>query len=447
MHSQNVTVIITASEVNNKHGTGIYLKRIFNDDSDIISIRSSSDYGGEQTFGYQSFRFNHHNETSPQLLLQKLGNVTVRRILCIPYTADDVRTALELKNHYQAPLCTYLMDDQNIFADGISDDLMQLLLQASELRLAISAEMRDFYGTKFNSQLTFIPPLIDPQLCQPNALNPELAGNKYFKDQIGVLIGNIWGKQAFRELFQTVGKTQQEVHWYGQGNVEALIRFSYGIDFRKVKNIKLFGFLPTEEELISKLRQYPFAIVATGKLDLEDDRPEISQLSFPSRIPFILATSQTPIIVLGNPRTAAARFITRFNLGRVCAYESRELEETILEICQPEVQAELRQNALSLSSAFDVSGFETWLWNSLAAQRPLPSPYDVFLDDNHFEELAPSLFIYAQTNINQGLNLDEVILDTPTLKLLRWIWLWTALKIKVKTRQLWRLLTLQKPKA
>ncbi len=443
MNSQQATVTITASEVNDKHGTGIYLKRIFKDDRNIISIRSSDDYAGEQSFGYLSFRFNHHQSKASELI-KKLGGVTVSRILCVPYTADDVLTAIVLKNHFQAQLCTYLMDDQNIFAAGISDQLMANLLKISELRLTISPEMRDLYSKKYGISLTFMPPLVAPELYQQPSLENQQLQRQNTQAEIGVLIGNIWGKQAFRLLYQTVAQTNHEIHWYGQGNAEALVRVSYGTNTRKVTNIKTFGFLPTEEDLITTLSQYPFAIIATGNLDAGDDRPEISQLSIPSRIPFIVATTQTPLIVLGSPRTAAARFVTRFGLGLVCPYDVDQFNQAVAQICQPEVQKEIRQNAMNIAPAFDVSGFADWLWQSLEAGQPLKSRYDIFADQSHFEELLPSLFYYARANITEELNLDEKILDTPTLKLLRWLWLWTSLKVKVKTLQIWRLVTLQK---
>ena len=56
----------------------------------------------------------------------------VSRVLCVPYTADDLVSALALKEMFNAPLCTYLMDDNNIGSQGISDELMREALEKSK---------------------------------------------------------------------------------------------------------------------------------------------------------------------------------------------------------------------------------------------------------------------------------------------------------------------------
>jgi len=101
---------------------------------------------------------------------------TVRRILCVPYYPDDVKTAIAAKEIYDAPMCTFLMDDQNIFARGIDDVLMKSLLEKSALRLAISPELRDAYQAKYMLPFWYMPPvvpdaLIPSQLVLPNGVD------------------------------------------------------------------------------------------------------------------------------------------------------------------------------------------------------------------------------------------------------------------------------------
>ena len=44
-------VVITACEVTSAHGTGTLLLRIFHDDAEIVSVRTSNFYEGRQSFG------------------------------------------------------------------------------------------------------------------------------------------------------------------------------------------------------------------------------------------------------------------------------------------------------------------------------------------------------------------------------------------------------------
>ncbi|MDS3859437.1 hypothetical protein RIF25_01320 [Thermosynechococcaceae cyanobacterium BACA0444] len=396
-------VIITGSEVNHRHGTGIFLKRIFQDDSQIISIRSSDGYNGEQDFGHVHFCYKHNQNN----LLTYFEGVQVRRILCIPYSSDDVLTALELKRVFQAPLCTYVMDDQNILAAGISDKLMHDLLTLSELRLAISQEMRDMYSTKYQVPFTFVPPLVESKLFGGSL---EILNTSQAQNRIGILIGNIWSQKAFQLLYSTLESSKQQIHWYGQASLEA---FAYASENNNLDDskIQLFGFLPTEQDLVQNMRQYPYAIIPSGTLNRQDDRPEISQFSLPSRIPFIIATSHTPIIVLGSKRSAAARFVTRFNVGVVCEYQYSTFTEAVHYICQPHIQRIMRQNAANISSCFRVEGFSEWLWKSLELRQPWDTTFENLSDHPDIEALMPTLFFYAkqafESDIYQGL-LDQV---------------------------------------
>ena len=72
---------------------------------------------------------------------------------------------------------------------------------------------------------------------------------------------------------------------------------------------------------LTGLRQTPFVVLPSGTLDGFDDRRFIAQLSFPSRIPYILATSHSPILVLGSPATAAAHVVRRLGIGLSALYD------------------------------------------------------------------------------------------------------------------------------
>jgi hypothetical protein len=189
------------------------------------------------------------------------------------------------------------MDDQNVLAGGIPDDWMRELLAKSDMRLAISPQMRAAYEQKFQLRFWFVPPLADEQWIPPSLCPLPVDAPR----GEGVMIGNVWSERWLNLLRDTVRGSGVTLQWYCNGNAawrEELLRDSI------VQRDRL-----PDDELVARLRQSWFAVVPTGTMDAQDDRRFLSQLSLPSRIIHLLATSHVPIIVLGSRQTTAARFV------------------------------------------------------------------------------------------------------------------------------------------
>ena len=208
-------VIVTPNEVNERHGTGVILKRIFGFSPNILSIRSSSHYD-EHSFGAASLCLSHKGLTRPEsfrLILDALNKCKVRRILCVPYFPDDLITAIAIKELFGVPLCTYVMDDSNIFASRIPDDLMREALGKSSLRLAISPEMRDEYEKKFGLRFWLLPPVVTQDAVRRE--NQAASGGSDAATGVGLLVGSIWSPKWFEWFRKAVKEAGLKIHWYG----------------------------------------------------------------------------------------------------------------------------------------------------------------------------------------------------------------------------------------
>src|SRR5207244_3789913 len=97
----------------------------------------------------------------------------------------------------------------------------------------------------------------------------------------------------------------------------------------------------SEEVLAHQLRRFPFAIVPTGTLEENDDAAWASSLSLPGRILFVLATSNTPIILLGSSKTPAAKLIEAFRIEIRCDYTAESFLSAVHHVIDPECQAEM----------------------------------------------------------------------------------------------------------
>ncbi len=376
---QNADAIVAHIEINDHHGVGVLLLRLFGETPNLISIRSKDFYGGRQDFGAWNACISHQKSSRDSVMwnvLEALGGTTVRRILSVPYFSDDALNAIALKEMFGAPLCTFLMDDQNLFSDGISDAVMGELLRKSSLRLAISPEMCTAYEAKYGCKVWFMPPVAPTRLI-PRQLN-ELSQQE-LRERQPIILGNIWGQQWLELLRATVRGTGITIRWYNNGEFRWL---SCSKD-----DLVRDGIVPQEgppdpdEALVEILRRAPFVILPSGTLEEGDDRRFIAQLSFPSRIPYILATSHAPILVLGNVETAAARIVTRLGIGAVASYRRQEFLEAAERITRLDVNVVMRRAAFLLSLRFADLGAAEWIWQSLERGEPVDGRYEEMMPD------------------------------------------------------------------
>ena len=362
---RDADVIVTVNEVTDRHGTGVILNRIFGACPNILSIRSTNLYG-EHKLGVGQLCFGHEGLSRAESfsrVLYALNGCTVQRVLCVPYQPDELITAIVLKELFGIPLCLFVMDDNNIYSRGIPDELMREALEKSSLRLAISPELRDAYEQKYNLKFWLVPPVVDDRVVRRS---PQVPNGNQLKQRIGILVGSLWSRVWLEQLRRAVSEAGLEVHWYGNSKA-----WSSKVSARELlaDGIVDCGFLP-EAELTEKLKEYPYAIVPSGMLDETDDRPEIARLSLPTRLPYLVAGAHLPVIALGSPVTAAARFLERFQVGKTVPYEGAKLRQTVEELCRQEEQLALRTSAAHYAPLFTAKGLDGWIWQALRDGEP-----------------------------------------------------------------------------
>jgi hypothetical protein len=367
--------IVIHIEVCGRHGVGRHVQMMFDGEPNILSIRSANLYGGQQEFGDLALCISHEDKSRDAVfcrVLNAVGETTVKRIFCMPYNADDARTAIALKEIFGVPLCTYVVDDQNVCADGIPDHLMRELLAKSRLRFAISPEMSTVYGLKYGCRMWYMPAPAPVGLVPSRLVVPPPGADA----RHGIIIGNIWGARWVELLRNTVRDSGVTLTWYCNGEFRWL---PCGKQDLIADSIMPRDPLP-EDALIQTLRTARFAVVPSGVLDESDDRRFIAQLSLPSRIPYMMAVSHIPILVLGSRDTGAAHFVEQFGIGVVAGYERKAFVEAVDYITRPEVNLEMRRKALALAGRFTDVGVAEWIWQSLARGEPT---------DRRYEDLMP----------------------------------------------------------
>jgi hypothetical protein len=372
---RDADAIITHVEVSDRHGIGKLVQMMFLDEPNILSIRSANYYDGKHELGDVAVCIAHENTARDAVLsrvLDMLGPNTVRRVVCVPYFADDLRNSVAVKDLFGAPLCTYIMDDQNVCTNAVPDELMREALQKSALRLAISPEMASVYEAKYGYKMCYLPPLAPARLIPSRLIVPPSSANRLN----GVVIGNIWGQRWVNLLRQTVRDSGVTLDWYCNGEFRWL---PCGKDTLIEDSI-----IPRDplkdDPLVRMLRKSWFTVLPTGLLDEADDRRFIAQLSLPSRVPYMMATSHIPVLVMGNKDTAVAHFVEQFGIGMICGYDRDAFVDAVERITRPDVNLEMRRNALAVAGRFSDAGAAEWIWRSLARGDAI---------DARFEDLAP----------------------------------------------------------
>jgi FkbM family methyltransferase len=368
------TVVVTPNEVNRCHGTGILVKRLLGDVPAVVSIRSTDTYTGGQEFGCSQHKLPTMGLSRAQIfgyVSRLLHDAQVERVVCVPFFPDELLVALAVKEIFGVPLCLYIMDDQNLCGQSIPDDLLAEVVAKANLRLAISSEMQYAYQNKYQERFWLLPPLVPTGLIR-QAAGPEDANR-------AILIGNIWSQPWLDALRETVRGSGTQVDWYCNQRSSGALTFNE--DELRRDGIFLHESKP-EAELAPEIQRCGFAIVPTTTGEEGDTAEPIARYSLPSRVPFILATCQTPIMVLGQPETCVARFTVRFGIGECCPYEREPFIAAARRMRDPGTQQRMRGNAWRIASAFADEGMHDWLLRSINERRPV---------DQRFEELAPLL--------------------------------------------------------
>jgi hypothetical protein len=359
--------VVTPFESCPRHGVGVLVQKIFGACPDVLAVRSQSGFGHENYVGDRVAVLSHSGVGRPDVyraVLKGVAGSRVRRVCCLPFLADDCLNAIVLHDAFAAPLCTYVMDDANVASDGIPDALLGELLAKSGLRLVISTEMRDAYEAKFGLEHHVVPPVVNGSQVR---IDPTPQEAQEARARTGALVGNIWNQRWLDLLRQTLRGSGLSLHWFSNGGNT---RLKFDPAELAADGLVVCGGRP-EVELAPLLRRYPYAVVPSGLLDEDDGTRSIAALSLPSRVPFIMATAQTPVIVLGHPDTAAARFVERMGIGRGCAYEPAAFSAAVEEVCAAPTQSRLRAAAAAAAPQFSADGLADWIWQSLALGRPV----------------------------------------------------------------------------
>lgn len=375
-----VDLVIAPNEISMAHGTGVLLTRILDDAGPFVTVRSFNHWGGAQTVNpLADILLPPLGDAQPKrtviadFLTEALRQFEVRRILSVPYFHEDVLATLAAKAATGAPLTTYIMDDHTIFHPAIPHKDMAELLHVSDARFAISPEMRTAYQNTFRQKFLVQPPVVADKLVRLRPSKPYKAANDTIE---AVMIGNIWHQNWLAKLWGALRGTPIKVTWFASNEEHHWLTVpEEAINSGQFVIQSGVG----TSDIISAVEQAALAIVPSGTLDETGHQFAIAKLSLPSRMPFLVAATGTPILVLGDENSGAARFVKRFGVGAVSGYDSAQVGKVAADLASRPRQEELRGRAFEVAQTFRASGTYGQLGKAAEEGGNLP--------DSDFEKL------------------------------------------------------------
>jgi hypothetical protein len=367
-----LNVVVTANEITDLHGTGPLVKRICRDWVNTFAIRARNDWG-VQDFGDWNVCLMSRRKTRDEFYsnaLSVLRGRNVRTVLCIPFLLDEIYTSIAIHDCFGAKLCAYIMDDQNIAAPNIPDALMREFLERCRLRLATHPELQRAYEQKYNLPFHVLPAIVPAGLVRPSEDPPRLSSAR------GAMIGSFWDQTWFDRTCSVLAGCKRPIDWFGNNRSPW-----FDLSPKRLANagITPHGVVP-ESELAEKLAHYPFVIVPAGALDGSESNTGVARLSLPGRILFAVATSQTPVLILGSPETCGARFVRHFGLGDVAPYHAQAVSAAMDRLCEPEAQNRMRRAASQIGPSLSDNGISRWLAESIELGQPADRRFQDLFD-------------------------------------------------------------------
>lgn len=350
--NEPLDVIVSPNEISFAHGTGVLLSRLLEGKTDFVALRSRNDYGGYQRISPKAAHVLPPGTMDRRVIFSLVGEwlkgVNVRQIICVPYFATDLTIAIAARAITGAPLGVWVMDDNCLKHDGISRELMGEALNAATARFAISAELKREYQTAFQKPFAIIPPLVTPKMVRtkPAETLPK-------SDAKIVMIGNLWSPKILDQLSSTIAKAGINVHWHCEN--PDLWQASVPNSVLEKRGINLIA-NRSPEEIQRDVEEAKAIILPSDPGKVGNHETALGDMSLPTRLPFVMATSGTPVIVMARPGTAAGNFVERFKIGAVVPYDAKELKSVIGKLSTRKEQKRIRVNAAKHASDFSFDG-------------------------------------------------------------------------------------------
>lgn len=321
-------VVVTHDAPTPKQGVGAVVATLFGSSENAINIRSSDNYAGGGTAAMASIRIGDPGAAEPSLqtsvneVKSRLGLNRVTSAVAIPYSTQDCFNAIAVAKVFGCPLTVWIMDDQNIHAEGISAGAMNELLACSSKRFAICEELARAYAERFGVDFGVALPPEDPA----NLALVPLAGRRPQTPRFATC-GNVWSERTLRMAMRLTKENGMSLDWFGNFGRPFL---DIGPEELASAGISEKGFLD-KTELVPLLRAHDVGVVFMPPAD-DPTHGWQSRLSFPSKLVMLAGCANLPILFVGPEGNPGGNFVRKNRLGIALDWSAPGFKEAIAEL-------------------------------------------------------------------------------------------------------------------
>lgn len=352
-------LLITASEVNDRQGTGVLLGRIFGR-GDTLTLISQTDSRAEGGFMRIQMPDPLYDRAGACALIDSvLREFSIGEVIVVPHFACEVRAALLVCERSGIPAVTWVMDDASLGEARIPQPLLGELLAASAIRFAISPQLADAYQVAFSLPFHVLPPTVSSREIAAFARTGDDQWNG--DRRRAFMLGNVWNGQWIEGLGSLLDGGAWSVDWFGPA--------AHATQQSLPDRIITRGFA-SENELKGLVPGYPFAILTTGTADERDAMRTLSTWSFPSRLVYLFAVCRLPVLVIGGADSCAASMVREFGIGLHCEYERSAFLSAVETLSEMAFNVRCRARCGELSGSFVSDGLDGWIRESGRIGRP-----------------------------------------------------------------------------
>ena len=366
-------LIVSHSEVNNRHGTGVLIQQFFTDISEYGVLLTAEHYGGGSVGNRYPIvyrgKYKAPRHSLYSAIIDYFGHHPPKQVYIVPFSDKDFYLAIALKDIFECEVCIHIMDDNHLYGGVVTERVIHEALLKADIVFGISPQLIRAYNEKFSVKMNYFPPTIPGEWISMSRTHPLEASEK------PVMIGNIWSADWMKSLMALLLDAGVSVDWFANNPDSGHLQ-------KYVKSLESHGIFRypalSEVELLSKdFGGRPYSIIPSAPLDGRKDPVEkLARLSLPSRAILLAAGGNLPILVVGSRESAIAQFVIKNDIGEVATYNKEEFLSCVRSITDLENNQRYRSNAERIAASFSSDGIQNWIWESTRLGDPADDRFE-----------------------------------------------------------------------
>lgn len=352
----NATLVVTGREADKNTPCGSALQCLLGEEKPLVVVTSASNRGID-LIGDHRIYLSSSGDNRPDLYAEisaALSGSSISRILCVPFSDSQLKSAIAAADITGAPLALYFMDSLIARYGGSLEFMLREAINKSRLCLAATEKLRAYYQKRYGHKIWLLPPLA-PKFVFPS----EGAGIDQCPNLKGIVIGDVTDADSLEKLVNMVQESGVTFTWY---------RSSKGIPLSSAVDLAKYGItlaLDSSQETVARgIRGANLAVILGRLKKTSESEDRFSSIKELSSLSFVLTAAAIPVILIQTAENEASRLVDAYKLGS-CVLPGESLRSIITKLAAPESRCIIIESAKALARALSATNLAKLIWDSL----------------------------------------------------------------------------------